>query len=153
MKNKKLLVMAIIIALAIALTGWLSHPKAVAEVAQDNKPVLSPAELDLIHRQEVWISALEWHESKGRNSALNPKDRDGTPSYSNFQWKPSTFINYGKKYGLIPKEKTVADFPELVKDYELQRNIVRNMIKDPDVKWYNEFPDVTKNKIGLPPKK
>lgn len=58
-----------------------------------------------------------------------------------------------KKYKLIPEEKTIDDFPELVKDYELQRNIVRHMIDDPDVRWYNEFPDVTKNKIGLPPKK
>lgn len=152
MKNKTKFVIAVLIALALATMAWFLQPRAVANESL-KKVELTPAQLDLIHRQETWISALEWHESRGRNSALNPKDRDGTPSYSNFQWKPSTFIWYAKKYKLIPEEKTVADFPELVKNYELQRNIIRHMINDPDVKWYNEFPDVTKNKIGLPPKK
>lgn len=119
----------------------------------ETKEVKSPEQIELERRQEVWISALEWCESKGKNSALNPKDRDGTPSYSNFQWKPSTLLYYGKMYELIDENKTLTDVPELLKNYELQRNIVRAMIQDPDVKWYIQFPECTKNKIGLPPKK
>lgn len=88
-------------ALTLILIGLLSRPKVAANqvevLAVPTVPELTPEQKDLKHRQEVWISALEWHESRGRNSALNPKDRDGTPSYSNFQWKPSTFIGYAKK--------------------------------------------------------
>ena len=108
--------------------------------------------LVLTHEQETWISALEWCESRGKSTALNPKDKDGTPSYSNFQWKPPTLLYYGKLYELIHEEKTLKDVPELLKDYELQRNILRNMVLDKEVKWSQQFPDCTKRFVGLPPK-
>lgn len=147
----EILAVALIITL-LALPTPANNDRMEQEKIQEYEPELTEAELELIHRQETWISALEWFESRGRNSAVNPQDRDGTPSYSNFQWKPSTFIGYAKKYELIPRDKTTDDFHELVKDYELQREIVRRMINDPDVNFYNEFPDVTRNKIGLPPR-
>lgn len=33
------------------------------------------------HRLETWLSALEWCESQGVGTAINPEDLDGTPSY------------------------------------------------------------------------
>jgi len=128
---------------------WQLVETRVAPTTPDPTP--STAELDLQHRRETWISALEWCESSGKNSALNPEDRDRTASFSNFQWKPATFLHFGKLYGLIATSTMLDDVQALLKDYELQRNIVRRMIPDPDVNWYQQFPDCVKLKVGLPP--
>lgn len=150
MKNKKI-ALAIGIAIAIPALCWAIGTRAVAE--EPPEPQLTLAELDLQHRQETWISALEWCESRGKNTALNPEDLDGTPSYSNFQWKPSTILWYGKQYGLIATSTELVDVPNLLKDYELQRDVVRHMIKDKNVVWNKQFPDCTKRFVGLPPTK
>lgn len=115
-----------------------------------NTPVQSPI---LTHQQEVWMYALEWCESRGVQTSINPKDRDGTPSYYSWQFKPGTFKYLGIKYAVIPKETTDAQAFELMKDYKLQQQIVQNMILDKDTKWNNEFPDCVKRKVGLPPVK
>jgi hypothetical protein len=96
----------------------------------------------LNHRQDVWVHALEWCESRGFNNAVNPNDLDGTPSYGAFQFKPSTFDHYLSKYGMASST---------LMNYESQKEIVRKMIGDPDVVWEQEFPNCVKNKIGLPP--
>jgi hypothetical protein len=143
--------LAIGIAIAIPALCWTIGARVVAQ--EPPLPQLTPAELDLLHRQETWISALEWCESRGKNTALNPEDLDGTPSYSNFQWKPSTLLGYEKQYGLIATSTKLVDVPNLLKDYELQRDIVRHMIKDKNVVWSKQFPDCTKRFVGLPPTK
>lgn len=148
MKTKKIAV-ALGIAIAIPALCWAIGTRVVAK--ESPKPQLTLAELDLIHRQETWISALEYCESRGKNSALNPEDLDGTPSYSNWQWKPSTFLGYGKQYGLIATSTTLSEVPTLLKDYELQREVVRHMVKDKRVNFSQQFPDCTKRFVGLPP--
>lgn len=150
MKTKKIAI-ALAIALAIPAILYVMGAKVVAE--EPPEPQLTPAQLDLQHRQETWISALEWCESRGKNSALNPEDLDGTPSYSNFQWKPSTLLWYGQQYGLIATSTTLTDIPNLLKDYELQREVIRHMIGDKHVVWSKQFPDCTKRFVGLPPTK
>lgn len=92
-------------------------------------------------RQEVWLSALEWCESGGSPTAINPKDLDGTPSLGAFQFKPSTFDLYSKKYGIKGE----------LMDRDIQRLIVAQMLNDSSVKWRNQFPDCVRNKIGYPP--
>jgi len=90
---------------------------------------------------------------RGRNDALNKVDRDGTPSYSNFQWKPTTLLYYGKMYKLVSASSTVENVPELLRDYDLQRDIVRHMVRDIHINWYQQFPDCVKLKVDLPPTK
>ena len=153
MKTKIFVVVIIALSIPLILYAMGSKVAVVVEVEVPPKPQLTFAELDLQHRQETWISALEWCESRGKNSALNPNDLDGTPSYSNFQWKPTTLLWYGQQYNLIATSTTVADVPSLLKDYELQREIVRHMIKDRHVVWSTQFPDCTKRFVGLPPTK
>lgn len=102
------------------------------------------------HRQEIWIAVLEWCESGGKAAAINPKDRDNTPSYYWFQFKPETFEKYLLKYELALPTSTIRVM-ELMKDYELTREIVRRMIGDKDVNWAQEFPDCVP-KIGKPPR-
>lgn len=115
--------------------------------------VKSKEEISFDHRRETWLSALEWCESKGFNEAINPQDRDGTPSYYAYQFKPETFLLYGIKYFLIPSSTTKIELKELMKNYKLMRNIVRHMIDDKSVDWYQQFPDCVRLKVGLPPVK
>lgn len=156
MKKHKL--MAIPIAMAFSALVWIFLCSLIVE-AEPTAPITeqipkpTPEQLDLEHRQETWISALEWCESQGKNSALNKMDRDGTPSYSNFQWKPSTLIYYGQMYGHLATSTTIANVPELLKNYDLQRSVVRSMVKDKRVKFETQFPDCVKRKIGQPPRK
>ncbi len=96
----------------------------------------------LAHRQEIWLAVLEWCESRGFPDALNPIDKDGTPSFGAFQFKPDTFARYSKKYGIDGK----------LKDYNTQRAIVQRMIGDPEVIWEQEFPDCVR-RYGRPPQK
>ena len=91
---------------------------------------------------EEWLLALEWCESRGRPSAVNPNDRDNTPSYGLLQFKPSTFDFFTKAYGLPEKE---------LMDPDAQRAIVRRMMQDPSIRWENQFPDCVKRHIGRPP--
>lgn len=112
------------------------------EIEQNEEVIQEPALAVLTHPQEVWVSVLEWCESRGVKTAINPMDRDGTPSYYSFQFKPATFEYYREKYGLPEAD---------ISDYNTQKEIVRRMIGDPDVQWNQEFPDCVR-KHGLPPK-
>jgi len=106
----------------------------------------------LSHRQETWRAALEWCESRGDPGAVNPKDRDGTPSYYSFQFKPSTFKSFGERYGIIEKGLEIQEIKERMKDYQITLKIVEAMILDQkNINWENEFPGCVK-KLGRPPK-
>lgn len=115
----------------------------------EKKPTPKPT--PIAHRQEVWLYALEWCESRAVHSAINEVDLDGTASYYAFQFKPGTFRGYGEKYGVIPTGLSHAEIMELLKSYELQREIVKNMIYDDTVKWHIQFPACTRL-LGLPPR-
>lgn len=105
-----------------------------------------PASVSLLsHQQEVWSYVLEWCESRGKVDAVNPEDRDGTPSYYAFQFKPETFAGFSQQYGI---EGDIAD-------YAAQRAIVEHMILDASITpkmWRGTlFPDCVK-KYGAPPR-
>lgn len=110
------------------------------------------------HAQEVWINTLEWCESRGKPSAINKIDRDGTPSYGSFQFKPSTFFYYGEKYGVVKwmstgesDEQDQKEMMAMVMDYEYQKAIVQEMVMhSKEIKWSQQFPDCVK-KNGVPP--
>lgn len=124
-------------------------PPPVEQVITIVELPASPHE-ELSHAQEIWISALEWCESRGRPEAVNPMDNDGTPSYYSYQFKPSTFRGLGEAYGLIPKGHTDEEIMTLMKDTALQRAIVRDMIKDKTLDISKQFPGCIA-RIGLPP--
>ena len=123
------------------------------------KPKVAEGEVEVVdiltHPQRIWLGALEWCESHGVVTAINPKDKDNTPSYYSFQFKPGTFRGYGEKYGLIEIGKTDAEIKELMKNYKLTVLIMEQMILDKDIKpivWRNSlFPGCTA-KLGTPPK-
>lgn len=123
---------------------------AEAAVATSTIATTTPAKPALTHRQDVWLYVLEWCESKGKPTAINQVDRDGTPSYYSFQFKPGTFKTYGEKYGIIKSGHTYAEIMELLKSYELQRSIVTEMIRDPKTNWEQQFPNCVRT-YGRPP--
>lgn len=142
------------IALFIALVGLLITLIPI-KAATYTAVVESVPKPTLTHRQKVWLGALEWCECKGVGTAINQVDKDGTPSYYWFQFKPGTFRGYGEQYGLIEKGKTDAEIMELMKNYELTYAIMEQMVLDENIsnkQWrYSLFPDcVAKN--GPPPR-
>jgi hypothetical protein len=105
---------------------------------------------ELPHRQEVWIHALEWCESNATD-AINPKDKDSTPSYYYWQFKPATFKAEAEKYGIIKKGLTNAEIMVAIKDYENQHLTINAMVRDGEHQnWEQLFPACVK-KLGRPP--
>lgn len=107
--------------------------------------------MTVTHEQETYVRALEWCESHGVITAVNPNDLDNTPSYYSWQWKPSTFRYFGVMYGVLPSEITEAEMLKKLADYETQRKVIEQMVIHANqIEWKNQFPGCTK-KIGLPP--
>ncbi len=131
------------IMIGVGIMGIIGNNTLVVEVED--------IRVELSHRKETWISALEWCESSAQMDVINPKDKDGTPSYYSFQFKPDTFKMYGERYGLIKKNLSHEEIMEKMKDYNLSKNTMRKMVEDPRVKWEKEFPDCILRKIGRPP--
>lgn len=156
MKFKYFILMCILGGAILLAALLIETPKA-----QDirEQPALAVAEwrdigeykYDPTHEQEVWIYVLEWCESRGKKTVVNAKDRDGTPSYYSFQFKPKTFRHYATKYELLRPNLEDADYMNHLSDYDLMREIVRRMVGDKDVMWEQEFPDCV-CKFGRPPK-
>lgn len=90
--------------------------------------------------RENWLNQLIHCESGGNPNALNPLDRDGTPSHGILQFKDTTFAMYADRYGIV------AD----LYDAEAQKQMVRFMMDDPLVRWETEFPACV-NRLGRPP--
>lgn len=103
--------------------------------------VAHPEAQTLTHEQQAWLGSLEWCESRGNPKAINPKDRDNTPSYGILQFKPTTFALFAKLYGT----GSTTDFMNPTE----QEAIVKQMILR-GVNWAQQFPDCTK-KLGTPP--
>lgn len=117
------------------------QPTPVIEPAQILETEILQVKLKVSDAQEAWLGQLINCESAGNPGAINPLDRDGTPSYGLLQFKPSTFHGYRKQYGLEEAE---------LMDPEAQKETVRHMMQDPGVNWYQQFPACTR-KYGPPP--
>lgn len=154
-KTKKAFILTI--ALAALLTfGWAQRaggvgdtirpseeiPVTTATTTEEKKeepkaPAVQPI---LAEDRATWLAGLIQCESNGRPEAVNPKDRDGTPSYGLLQFKPSTFEMFSKAYGIEGK----------LMDPEAQTAIVIRMMDDKSVVWENQFPACVR-KLGRPP--
>lgn len=144
--NKKVALSALTGLTAIVLMGWVA-PMIVSVTYEAPKKVL----LKINHEQETYIAALEWCESRGVVTAVNPNDLDNTPSYYSWQWKPSTFKYFGVKYKILPEQITDAEATKVMTDYAMQRRVIEQMVLHRDqIEWAKQFPGCTK-KIGFPP--
>lgn len=142
----RIILLTIILA-TMMIFSLLKNQKVLAPVVEASAPI----HYQPTHQQEVWRYVLEWCESRGVQTAVNPNDRDNTPSYYSFQWKPSTFRYFGEKYGLIEKGLTSEEIMEKMKDYGLQVLILNEMIGEREkINWTQQFPDCVR-KYGPPP--
>jgi len=141
MKTTTKIAIAIAVGIATALT--ISLNTAISQTQYEKVNVEVEKADILSYRQRAWIGALQWCESRGNPDALNPNDRDNTPSYGILQFKPSTYYSFGKLYGIDTKPG--------YKDAETQIKIVEQMILRGGINWAQQFPDCTK-KLGTPPK-
>lgn len=89
---------------------------------------------------EAWKKELRKCESGGNDTALNPKDLDGTPSHGRYQFKDTTFYGFAKQYGIKVTSHKNGDEQEMILD---------RMILDDKVDLTFQFPDCT-TRIGLP---
>ncbi len=133
MKKTILVLFALFYLAAVVPTiVWATqHPKV---------EILPPPADPLSHPQRAWLGALEWCESRGTPTAINPKDRDGTPSYGILQFKPSTLALFEKKYGITGSLMCAGT----------QEAIVEQMILQGGIQWSQQFPMCTKL-LGKPP--
>lgn len=146
MKTKYLAVAATVAALALLVT-LLLYPGRIAHGDTETIVVPTRPVPVLTHAQEIWRSALEWCESRGVPTAVNPEDRDGTPSKGGFQFKDGTFRAMVARYGLTATSTM---------DYAAQKEIVGWMILDAAITnrelKTQQFPDCISRVIGLPPR-
>lgn len=137
MKKYTLLVI-IFVSMCIITTADILIARTIRE---DQKVEQLPPPADpLSHPQRAWLGALEWCESKGRPQAINPKDRDNTPSYGILQFKPSTLTYFGKMYGIAGD----------IMNPDTQEAIVEQMILQGGIDWHQQFP-VCSGILGKPP--
>lgn len=99
------------------------------------QPTLSPA-------QVIWLARLMDCESGINPRAINPVDRDGTPSHGLLQFKPSTFDSFTAKYGIEG---------ELMDENAQVAIVIKWVLTPGEVDWYQQFPACTQ-KLGTPPK-
>jgi len=97
---------------------------------------------------DKYLDTLAMCESGNNPNAINPVDRDGTPSLGRYQFKVGTF-NY---FSQVFKIATTSIF-----NGDEQRIIVRKMAQTlTKAQWARQFPDCTLNKslkyyAGYPP--
>jgi hypothetical protein len=151
MKNKHFVPLAIGIAIAGTLLGASFALSMETTSAQASETTATTTPALLTHQQLVWSYALEDCESAGNESAINPRDLDGTPSYYSFQFKPSTFLGFGIHYGILATGTTPAQLKVAMRDYPTERKLVEAMVHDgKNINWHRQFPDCVR-KLGMPP--
>jgi hypothetical protein len=141
----------ILFGIIVAAITWIivSQEETKAEVPLVELPVSK-----LTHRQETYITALEYCESSGNPDAINPHDSDGKPSYGAFQFRPSTFKWLSIKYEILTEKDLDTDekVMDKIMDRDIQRSIVEEMVLDSSIKFHKQFPNCVNNKIGQPPR-
>lgn len=105
-------------------------------------PYLLPV---LAQEVEQKIDRLAICESGGKASAINPVDRDGTPSNGKYQFKRDTWKLYVKRYGLWEWQTWSEEkWEETLFSGFHQDVVVRLMFVDSAVNLQNEFPACSK---------
>ena len=78
---------------------------------------------------EAYLSAIEFCETSGYREIVQ-LDSNNKLSYGAFQFQFETFRDYGKKYGIIKQEATDGEVKNMIMDYDIQRSIAREMVRN-----------------------
>lgn len=79
--------------------------------------------------QDTWIEALHQCESDGKDT-ITVLDSNNKYSYGGLQFQLDTFMSYGKKYNILPKEFTVTEGRLFIHNYFVQKAIAKEMLND-----------------------
>ncbi len=112
----------------------IQEPVIVEHVTYTPEPHLSPS-------QVIWLAQLMQCESGIKRGAVNPNDKDGTPSFGILQFKPETFAWASQMYNAGTTDHMNA---------EAQVEIVSQWILDRSVDFSQQFPACV-DRLGLPP--
>lgn len=157
--TKKIILVLALVAILAPLQA--SHEGAEEEIQIAEAVPEKPSEtIRAWTEEEEWLERLVMCESSGNPEAINEEDLDGTPSYGLLQFKPSTFWMFAEAYGIVHRQyepdtaympdMSIGSWYDVMMAPEYQRAIVRRMMRDPSVKWENQFPGCVR-KLGLPP--
>jgi len=118
-KETKIFFILIIISYVVMAGGF-------AFIGLQNK---KPIQKEIDWHMEAYLTAIEFCETSGYHEIVQMDSNDKL-SYGAFQFQFETFRDYGKKYGLIKKETSDNEVKNMIMDYDLQRSIAREMVKE-----------------------
>lgn len=100
---------------------------------------------DTTEKTKTVLKELISCESGGRENALNPNDKDNTPSYGLLQFKPSTLLWAIRTYNLRPNIED-DEVMNLMFSGQLQVDAFLAMYGDgkPESWWKSQFPACSK---------
>ena len=100
----------------------------------------------LTHQQEVYIHAIEFCESHGKEN-IKIMDSNNRYSYGVLMFQVETFLREGKKYGIIDEDTTSKQGEKLIYNVDLQEKIAHQMLLNGGERnWYNCWKQKLKTK-------
>lgn len=144
MKIQHIIGVSVLTAIATSLLFFPVISRGERDVTQVSRETiwLTLTEPHLSSAQVIWLARLMSCESGIKASAVNPNDRDNTPSYGILQFKPSTFAFGARDAGIATTTPYMNP--------EAQVSIVTRWILKGGIDWHQQFPDCVL-KLGLPP--
>lgn len=129
--NRHFLLIAI---LYTTLLIVLSYPfLAQAQNSPTNTPTINSG----ANKAQLWVSRLEECESQNRPN-ITILDSNNKYSYGLLMFQLQTFINFGKKYNILPDELTSKEALLLIHNSSIQKAIATDMLEDGlQNQWYN----------------
>jgi hypothetical protein len=129
-KKIKILLIFLLVLVIITLSGLT---KEKSRKAENTLIQLSKTEnQETTYYNEMAEKLIEC-ESSNRPLTINPKDRDGTASYSYAQWKPETFKIFGVKYGILGEKADWNYIMTIIWNREINKYLVVKILENEDM--------------------
>ena len=131
-----------------ALAGAVSLPAIPIEIVPYAIQYVEPQTVDQLigalqnSRVRRILKDLVPCESGGNPDAINPMDRDGTPSLGLVQFKPSTLYEEGRRYKIFADIEP-NEIQNIIFDPSIQIAVVSRMIEERGTQrsfWLQQFP-------------
>jgi hypothetical protein len=88
-------------------------------------------------------------ESSNKPLTINPKDRDGSASFSYGQFKPETFRMFGIKYGIIGEKSDWNYIMTIIWNREINKYLILKILENEDIQTLKNLWGNCIRKIGF----
>jgi hypothetical protein len=130
--SKKIKILLIfLLALVVVLSLWFAKEKFYK--IESTLIQLSVAENQETNYYNEMAEKLIECESSNKSLTINPKDKDGTASYSYAQWKPETFKIFGVKYGILGEKADWNYIMTIIWNREVNKYLVVKILENEDM--------------------